>query len=110
MNGTSVNGYVLSKHEDLVAVVLKAYNANHPEEFNGVVTKTDQGDGSWRVDILSDEVVKLVDKAVSEYTAKLKEFDPELARVVGRETGTLFVLDAGDAFWNWFKESFAVVK
>ena len=101
-----MNGYGLSKHEDLVAVVIKAYSVNHLDEVKAVIDRKQQADGSYRVRVDSDAFVRLIDKAVSEYAAKLEGFDKDLARVIKRESGTLFALDAGEAFWNWFEHTF----
>ena len=101
-----MNEYGLSKHEDLVAVVIKAYSVNHLDEVKAVIDRKLQADGSYRVHVDSNAFVKLIDKAVSEYAAKLEEFDKDLTRVIKRESGTLFVLDAGEAFWNWFEHTF----
>lgn len=94
----------LTRHEDLIAVILKAYKANHADEFNGLMTRTPNEDGSVSVKFDGDMLVKLIDKAVTEYAAKVEEFDAELARVIRREQGGLFVLDASDEFIAWTKE------
>lgn len=94
----------LTRHEDLIAVILKAYKANHADEFNGLMTRIPNEDGSVSVHVDRDLLIKLIDKAVTEYAANLETFDPGLARVIRREEGNLFVLDASEEFLAWVKE------
>ena len=94
----------LTRHEDLIAVILKAYKANHTDEFNGLMTRTPNEDGSVSVKVDKNLLVSLIDKAVTEYAANLETFDPGLARVIRREEGSLFVLDASGEFVAWVKE------
>lgn len=94
----------LTRHEDLIAVILKAYKANHADEFNGLMTRTPNEDGSVSVHVDKGLLVKLIDRAVAEYAANLETFDPGLARVIRREEGQLFVMDVSGEFLAWAKE------
>lgn len=94
----------LTKHEDLIAVILKAYKANHADEFNGLMTRTPNEDGSVSVHVDGGVLINLIDKAVAEYAASVETFDPGLARVIRREEGQLFVMDVREEFLAWIRE------
>ena len=94
----------LTRHEDLIAVILKAYKANHADEFNGLMTRTPNEDGSVSVKVDGGLLIKLIDKAVAEYAANVETFDPGLARVIRREEGQLFVMDVREEFLAWIRE------
>lgn len=99
-----MNNYTLSKQEELMAVIVKSYKANHPDAGKDVFEVEHCADGSVHVKRDDRKFISYIDKAVSEYATKVREFDPALAKVIEREEGTLFILDASGEFNSWMKE------
>ena len=98
-----MNGYTLTKQEDLIAVILTAYKTQHPEAFDGLVQVEKREDGSEHISMNDKVFIDVVDKAVAAYAKSVETFDPGLARVIRRENGTLFNLDATYEFRSWLK-------